>query len=234
MNRSMRPRLHLSNLLFALVVVALGALLAVGPAAAAKPKLVHELAAASHAGAPALGPEGVIWFAGHNASSFVGREGSFVGRLGPEGALTEYPLPEGHEARAPVAVTGGEVWFTVHSFDRQTMQEVVEVDGFSASGPTQTYLLDGVTGISSMTALGGDLWFSGTSGGGSTTTWLRGSIAVSTGAVQLYPLEPECRSGAIVASAGDLFLARAAGSRPRVGPPSPGPRRSIGSKPTGR
>jgi virginiamycin B lyase len=52
----------------------------------------------------ALGPDGAVWFA-----ELSGRQ---VGRIAPDGALTEYPIPSGNSSRFVAVGPDGAVWFT--------------------------------------------------------------------------------------------------------------------------
>jgi streptogramin lyase len=78
----------------------------VAPSAeAASPKL-FKLPAATRAAALAVASDGAIWFNGIHGSGHPGGPGGFIGHMGVDGALTEFPLP--NEARAvgtPVAAS---------------------------------------------------------------------------------------------------------------------------------
>jgi streptogramin lyase len=203
MGQTMAPRRRPTLLPFALFAI-LGALLVAAPAGAAKPKLVHTFGEGVHPGALAVDGEGAAWFVG--SKNYPARSSGpsyFIGRLGPEGKVSRFPIAAGHGAGAPVAMPGGDVWFSEVPKSGPEAAGVAEVVGFTAAGQAQSYALGSeVVAIEAMTQMGGELWFSGKAMIAGSEQSTLGSVAVSTGgAVRLFPLPSGCRAPAITATA---------------------------------
>lgn len=88
--RLLRPSLAIT------LITAFVAILA--PVAGASRLVLHQLPPATHAGVPAVSSDGAVWFhlyygSAHYGSVKGGVASNSVGRLGPEGTLTEVPVP---------------------------------------------------------------------------------------------------------------------------------------------
>lgn len=142
-------------------------------------------------GAFALAPDGSIWF-----SDFRG-----IGRIAPDGSLTEFPLPEEEEGgptgfystidEGPLVVTpDGDAWFaaTRHPLDEEGREAGSEpiIGRFTPTGALSEFTLPGGGGYPTRLAVGpeGNVWFTAAS-------VQRVGFITSSGQVQeLPPLPP--------------------------------------------
>lgn len=180
-------------------------------ASAAQPTL-FQLPPATHAGAPAIGSDGAVWFGLGFGSAHEVRPGSYIGRLGPERKLIEIPVPKGVEVGEPVTATDGTVWFP------EAGDAGRSVARFSPSGQVQSYPLENVTGIRSLTAMNGKLWFAGSGRIAGSPAAIVGSIAIATdGAVQEFALPARCYSNVIGAARGVVWFGERCGRKSQLG-----------------
>jgi streptogramin lyase len=189
---------------FLVVVTMAGVLASAGtasssPASSAKPGRIQEFAVPTpDAGliGIAAGADGNIWF----AEDFVGK----IGRITPEGVVTEYPVPKGAHAWNMAPGPDGNVWFTT---DNKYVGRV------SPSGHVRLFNISSLQHQSPFTydiAAGGDgaMWFTG----------LNGIARITTDGSQmsLFPLPPGVAALRITEGpGGDLWFA--GGATDRVG-----------------
>ena len=203
----MALRFRTRKLLGLVAVCVTALLLAAAAAGAAKPgerhgKIVTFLpTVGAQLSKLAVAGDGTVWYSGYRTYYYEGTydreaEASTIGHLTPGGQPTETALPKGTSAGGPVAVPGGDVWYP-ETDANEGAAPTVEVVGFSVAGGSQAYPVGaGVTEIDAMTTMGGDLWFSGSTGTGEGRRGVIGRVSLTGAAtVSLFQLEPGCAAG---------------------------------------
>lgn len=208
----MRRGVHRWGFLSVLLVWALAVVFAT-PASAARAAL-YSLPPATHGFALTVGPDRAVWFVGRYGSRHKGGAGDFVGRLAPDGAVSEFPLPYGGAAGAPSFGPGRDVWFP-EFYEDDRGYAIPRVGRISNTGQLQEYSLGNDEGeVRSVAAMNADLWFAATRGSDAGARSMIGRIAPSADdAVEEFALRPDCFAGAITAAAGAIWFTESC--RPR-------------------
>ena len=103
------------------------------------------------------GPDGAIWFDGYYGGEHEGDAQSFIGRLGPDGSIKEFPLPMGREVNSPVSGPGGDIWFAANG--TQDGDEGFRIGRISTGGQLHEYLLSQrEAAVGPIAASGEKLW----------------------------------------------------------------------------
>lgn len=201
--RLIMRRVRQSSFLSVFLVWALAAAFAT-PVGAAKSTL-HSLPPATHGSALTVGPDQTVWFVGSHGSQFEGPK-SFVGRLTPDGTVSEFGLPHDGRAGPPQFGLDGDLWFPL-AYKDERGYAIPRVGRLSRSGQLQEYPLGDEEGeVSSVAMLNGDLWFAAARGGKGARSAI-GRIATSAdNAVDEFALRPGCFAEAITAAADAIWF----------------------------
>ncbi len=201
----MRRGVHRWGFLSVFLVWALAAVFAL-PASAARARL-YSLPLATHGYALAVDPDRAVWFVGSYGSRHEGGVGGFVGRLAPDGTVSEFPLPYGGAAGAPSIGPDRDVWFP-ELYEDDRGYATPRVGRISNSDQLREYSLGNEEGqVSSVAAMNGDLWFAATHGSDTGVRSTIGRIATSVDdAVNEFALRPDCFAGAITAAARAIWF----------------------------
>jgi virginiamycin B lyase len=130
-------------------------------------------------------PKGNLWFAIQEFES----DGESIGRLAPDGELSEFPLPEGKEVNSLVIGPEGDVWFTRGGYGEKAEAQIGRL---TQSGALTEFPL-GSGGLPASITVGPDgaLWFVEEEAG------VIGRITTG-GEVRLLPLGPKVEPHQVV------------------------------------
>lgn len=194
-----------NRLRFLLLVFGIGVLASPVRADAAGPGLTYQLPLATHASSITLASDGAIWFSAYYGTEHEGNSEASVGRLGPDRHLTEFLLPEGYEAGAPVAVSSGDAWFPI--FARGERRKTVVLAEYSPDGRVQGLRFGRrLLSVDSMTLANEELWLAGVDLVEGRKRGVIGRIPLATGAMQQFQLESHCWPSSIVAAADAVWF----------------------------
>jgi streptogramin lyase len=172
------------------------------------------------------GPDGAIWFNGVYSEGHQPR--SFIGRIGPNRGVAEYPLSKKREAGAPIVGPGGDIWAPVTYGYGEPGYGLARL---SMTGRLQEYTLgsSGTDWIKAIAATGDEIWagvvLEDEQGYIDDSFIERIATQPEVSVEQRFPLSSECEPTALIAVTDAIWFAEVCegpkgfrGSIARIGP----------------
>lgn len=210
-----------SGLLQRVCITLLAIFAVTAPTAAAAEPTVHQLPDATHARSLTPTADGTIWFVPSRGSEWGSQNYSILGRLAPDGSVTEHEVAGfgtiSHLALGPA----GEVWVAGYGSEGGYGRQPIVIGRLSPSATlAEAYTVARKGWIRSLAIADDAIWFVHDRAGAAAAIE---RISIDGGSAQQFFLRPRCNATAVaVGAAGSLWFAEACrrsrkGERPSLG-----------------